>query len=146
MDWKEREKQELKLDEGLRLKAYWDNIGKVWTNGYGNTKNVFPNTTISIQEAEEDLDGNFEDAYSAAVRFCPVFNELSGPRKGVLVNMAFNLGESRLDQFNGLRSALCDLDFDRAALHMMNSLWAKQVKDRAKRLAMRMKTNEYAKR
>lgn len=146
MNWKDKEKEEIKLDEGCLLKAYWDGIGKVWTNGYGNTKNVIPHSTISQEQANEDLDNNFDEAVGSASRFCTVFADLSGARKGVLVNMAFNLGETRLDQFHGLQSALNDLDFNRAALHMMNSLWARQVKDRAKRLAYRMKNNTYMER
>lgn len=145
MDWKQREREEIKLDEGLRLKAYKDTVG-VWTDGYGNTKHVIPNSTITIEKANQDLDINFAEACDIAERFCAIWDRLSGPRKGVLVNMAFNLGEVRLDQFRGFESALNFGDYTKAAAEMKDSLWYKQVKSRADRLIYRMETNEYKER
>ena len=39
MDWKEREVEEILLDEGLKLRAYRDTVG-VPTIGVGHTKGV----------------------------------------------------------------------------------------------------------
>ena len=44
----------IKQFEGLRLKAYLCPAG-IWTIGYGHTSGVSPNSTISIQVADENL-------------------------------------------------------------------------------------------
>lgn len=38
--------------EGIRLTSYWDVTGKVWTIGYGHTKNVAGGTVITQAEAD----------------------------------------------------------------------------------------------
>ena len=56
-------------------------------------------------------------------------------RKRALVNMAFNLGLSRLRSFKRMLKALAEEDFETAAAEALNSRWAEQVGDRAARLA-----------
>lgn len=142
MDWLDREKEEIKLDEGLRLKAYKDTEG-VWTNGYGNTKYVIPGSVITQAEAEEDLNDNIAEALIGAKRVCGAFDSLDGPRKGVILNMTFNLGEERLSQFVNTLAYINAHNYEQAAKNMLLSLWAKQVGPRADRLAYRMRTGQY---
>jgi lysozyme len=52
--------------------------------------------------------------------------------------MCFNLGYPRLSGFKNFLSALKDEDWEKASLEMMDSKWATQVGDRAKRLSDRM--------
>lgn len=144
MRWDQREKEELRLDEGLRLKAYKDTaVPPVLTIGYGSTKGVSEGDVITLEQAEELLNDDFEEAVKTARKICDCFDGLDGPRKGVIVNMAFNLG-NRLSTFHNFLRLVDDAHYKEAAEHMLVSLWAKQVKSRAKRLAYRMATSEYS--
>ncbi|MEW6505533.1 MAG: glycoside hydrolase family protein [Chloroflexota bacterium] len=55
-------------------------------------------------------------------------------RRGVLIDMAFNLGEG-LFKFRRMIDALRRGDYEGAAQHMLDSQWAKQVGARARELA-----------
>ena len=51
----EQGKDFIKSFEGLRLKAYWDKDGKVWTIGWGHTKGVKQGMVITKAQAEQFL-------------------------------------------------------------------------------------------
>ncbi len=70
------------------------------------------------------------------------FNELDEVRKDCLINMVFNLGFPTFKKFKGLISDLEDKNFKMASANMLDSRWAKQVKNRAKELAEQMRTGE----
>lgn len=144
--WQEMEAEEIKADEGLRLEAYPDPLTKAepYTIGYGHTKGVKKGDKITKEQADEFFEEDFEDAVTAAAQAVPFFSALDGPRKGALVNMAFNLGGPKLAEFHGTLNALDSGDWNSAALHLMNSRYARQVKGRAVRLAYRLRTGEYA--
>ena len=67
-------------------------------------------------------------------RALPWWRELDGVRQRVLVNMGFNLGLTRLLKFKKFLAALEKKDYETAAIEMMDSRWAVQVKGRANRL------------
>ena len=52
--------------------------------------------------------------------------------------MMFNLGRTRLSKFKNFRAALKDKDFARAAVEGRDSLWYRQVGNRAERLMVRL--------
>ena len=57
--------------------------------------------------------------------------------------MAFNLGVGGLLAFTKMFAALQERDWDRAAAEMLDSRWARQVGDRAVRLAQQMTSNAW---
>lgn len=140
--WQDVLKSDLKRDEGLRLKTYIDTVG-VRTIGYGHTKNVKSKQKITQEQADALLDADIEVAIAGARIVCPCFDQLDGPRKTVIANMSFNLGMNRLALFQRTLAAVCSGKYQDAALHMMQSKWASQVKQRAVRLAKRMSTGEW---
>ena len=142
MTWDDREIQEIKRYEGCRLRAYQDSLG-VWTIGYGHTHGVQSGDVITQAEADELLEEDFIDAENDARKVCPYFDTLSDPRKGVLVDMSFQLGYQKMSAFHGMLKALEDEDYSSAAAHMRSSLWARQTPARVTELAHRMETNEY---
>lgn len=147
-EWREKEKEEIKLDEGLRLSAYQDTLG-YWTIGYGHLLgNSIPEgmSKITIEQADELFEDDFLEAEDGAARAAPFFDALTGPRKGALVNMAFSLGWKKLSGFHATLDAMDRGDWETAARQIMNSKYARQVKGRAKRIAERIKTNKYAER
>lgn len=143
MDWKEREAEEILLDEGLKLRAYRDTVG-VPTIGVGHTKGVKDGDIITKKQAIAFLREDMEDAIEDAKSLCLDWENMSGPRKGVMVNMAFNLGRDRLSGFKNTLRFINERNYARAATNMLLSKWARQVKGRADRLAYRMMHNEYA--
>ena len=53
--------------------------------------------------------------------------------------MMFNLGRPRLTKFRKMYEAVMDANWIEAAIQMEDSLWARQVPNRAERLCDRMR-------
>lgn len=142
--WFERELEELKLDEGFRSKPYKDTLG-YWTIGYGHHDGVTAKTaSINEEDAESLLIERMEQAWDDARYVCPSFDQLDGPRKGVMLNLAYQLGRKGLSGFHGTLRAIDEQDWNTAATRLLNSLFARQTPNRAKRAAYRIKYGEYA--
>ena len=133
---------QLKEDEGLRLVAYQDTLGH-WTIGYGHTP-AHPGTTWTKEQALTMLRADCAAALRDVDRVLPWARSLGTVRHAVFVNMAFNMGIGRLSGFHRALAAARHGDHEACALHMQDSLWARQVGDRARRLARQMRTNEWA--
>ena len=134
----------LEVHEGLRLEPYKCSAGKL-TIGYGHNmeSSDTPITLIrgKITEDNADLLLNHDIMFAVKdVSFLCDIEPLSEVRKAVLVDMAFNLGRSRLSKFKNMFAAIADGDFERAAYEMMDSRWSRQVGKRATFLAKRMET------
>ena len=86
--------------EGLSLEAYKDVAG-VWTNGYGNTHGVVPGTTITLQEAQDQLASNIEGAEYVVNRVVTV--PLTQNQFDALVDFVFNLGSGNFQSSTLLR-------------------------------------------
>lgn len=129
---------DLKRDEGLRLKAYKDTVG-VWTVGYGHA-HVAPGTVWTQEQAEAALIEDVKKHNAELERAIPWIARLDPVRRRVLQNMAFNLGVRGLLGFKSTLAMVQSGDYAGAARGMLNSLWAKQVKGRAVRLAEQMRT------
>ena len=138
MNWKTHTLDQIKIDEGLRLTPYRCTEG-VLTIGYGRSLEK----GITEQEAEYLLSNDLDVAATDAIQFCTqeVWDQLSDQRKSVLVNMAFNLGLTRLSKFKKFKAALLRHDYHEAADQMLDSRWARQVGQRALRLADSMRGN-----
>lgn len=142
-DWEAIEKRETKKEENLRLKSYRDDLG-FWTIGWGHhDSTITRGQEWTPEHAERVFDEDFEDAISAAKRVCASFDTLNGCRKGVIVQMIFQMGEAGVKKFVNTLRFINEDDFESAANGMRNSLWAKQTPFRAQRLANRMKTGLY---
>ena len=128
---------DLARDEGFRDRVYIDTVG-VPTIGRG----------INLNEPVDHdiLQTMYERRRNRVLDQCASikgFSLLSEPRQAVLANMLYNLGWPRLHEFQKMFVALSLDDFDRAAAEMLDSKWARQVGDRARRLATQMRTNEW---
>jgi lysozyme len=134
-------KADLVRHEGKRNVAYLCTAG-VWTNGVGHTgPDVFQGQRVDDKQVDLWLDKDTLQAIRDARRAVRNFDKLSFVRRTVIVNMAFNLGPTRLQGFRKMIAALEMEDYERAALEMMNSRWYAQVKGRGVELVKRMRTN-----
>jgi lysozyme len=130
--------EQLIRHEGLRLKPYRCSAGKL-TIGIG--RNI-EDVGITEEEALVLLGNDISRVITELDRNIPTFSGLDEIRKRVLVDMCFNLGISRLMKFRRMLAALEAFDYAQAAVEMMDSRWAHQVGNRAKRLKHMMKTGE----
>jgi lysozyme len=131
--------EQLRRDEGVRLKPYTDTEGKL-TIGIGHN---LTDDGISEHVAELMFRQDFDEADVILRTRLPWFNALDIARQGVLQNMAFNLGFEELEKFPRLLMACAQGDWNAAADEMKNSLWYKEVGDRAVRLERQMRTGEW---
>ena len=123
--------EDLILDEGIRLKPYRCTAGKL-TIGIGRN---LDDVGISKTETLALLDADISRAEQGLDNFAPWWRSLPEPAARGLVNMAFNLGAGRLAGFKGMLSALRAGDYALAAAEALDSKWAKQVGERATRIA-----------
>lgn len=136
----------LRSDEGCALEAYPDPLsgGEPYTVGYGHTgPEVHPGMQITLDQAERYLDTDLTSASLGLRKALPWFEELDPVRQAVLLDMAFNLGVDGLLEFHHTLKAVRAGDWKAAAAGMTDSLWARQVKGRAYRLAEIMRTGAY---
>ncbi|AOI94856.1 glycoside hydrolase family protein [Burkholderia sp. LA-2-3-30-S1-D2] len=128
-------KAELTRDEDRRYRIYTDTVGKV-SGGIGRnlTDKGFRDNEIDlmyqndIAETEAWLDRNLS-----------WWSSLDPVRQRVMMNMAFNM-QGKLLGFRKFLAAAQRGDWNGAATEMLDSLWARQVGDRAKRLASMMRS------
>ena len=128
-------REQLILDEGLRLKPYKDTTGKI-TIGVGRN---LSDVGISMHEAMLLLDNDVEAVEDDLDQRLPWWRGLSEARQLVLANMCFNLGIGRLTGFQNTLAAIKSEDYAAAADGMLASKWAGQVGKRAHRLAKMMR-------
>ena len=127
---------ELERDEGRCNVPYLDTLG-IPSGGIGRNFKAHPidDETIErwyaedVAEAEEALDKLYHP-----------WRGLSDTRQRVLINMAFNMGQSRLAGFRKMWGAIRAQNYAEAAVQMLDSKWAGQVGPRAPRLADMMRT------
>lgn len=152
---------ELQRDEGTgpkkngRFLPYWDCCGKglrecncnprfqgKLTVGFG--RNIEDNG-ISGPEADGFLDNDIDESVRNLVsKYGVWFSDLDAARQAVLTNMCLNMGIDRLSKFKQTLAATARGDYAAAAVGMLQSLWADQVGARARRLADRMRSGQWA--
>lgn len=126
--------EQLRRDEGWAKVAYQDSVG-VWTVGCGHNLRV----PISNRAIAVIRDDDLAVAEEAVDRLGTWVADLDPIRRGVLVNMAFNLGGAGLYGFRLMLAAVQRGEYADAAREMLNSKWARQVHGRAERLARQMR-------
>lgn len=124
----------LKRDEGVRAFPYFDTVGKL-TVGVGRN---LTDVGLSPEEIDLLLDNDIRVAEALCVKRVLGFGLLSVPRKAVLVNLMFNLGPTRLAGFKNFLAAVGEGRYADAAAELLDSTYAKQVGQRAVRLARQM--------
>lgn len=122
--------QMIERHEGYRATPYIDSVG-VQTIGIGHNLHKPLSRTAIIQILRDDL----ADAVNDCLHAFPWYADLSEPRQRAIVNMCFNLGLPKLQKFTKFLQAMELGNYDTAANEMLDSLWAKQVKGRARELA-----------
>lgn len=130
---------QLVRDENEILHAYQDDEGW-WTIGVGILIDKRKGGGITQSESRYLLRSRIADKTAELFQKLPWVAQLDAVRQSALVNMAFNLGVDGLLKFEHFLAALQAKDWQMAAAEMLNSLWHKQVGERADRLAEQIRT------
>jgi lysozyme len=127
-------KQQIKQDEGLRLKPYKCTAGKL-TIGYGyNLENGIPQHIADML-----FDLSMQNATREAVSIISDYDlKPSWQLRDILIQMCFQLGGRGVRGFKKMLTALEKGDFKSAGEEMLNSKWHKDTPKRCERLANEM--------
>lgn len=126
--------RQLRLHEGERLRPYRCTAGKL-TIGVGRN---LEDRGITAAESAYLLANDIEAEERALVKALPWVAQLDEVRQRVLLDMAFNMGIGTLLTFKNTLATMRAGDYQRAAVMMLDSRWARQVGERAQRLSWMM--------
>lgn len=125
--------EDIKSDEGTVLHEYKDSLGYS-TIGTGILIDA-RGGGITAAENEYLLENRLHRIIGGLDAKLPWIVLQSDNMQRQLINMAFNLGLNGLLKFTNMLQLIRSGDFNRAADEALDSAWAKQVPNRAKRIA-----------
>ena len=144
---------QLKRDEGEVLYVYDDATGKPIVKG--SVVKGYPTVGIGIL-LDKDKGGGLRPEESEFVfrnrlklldaeltARLPWISRLDPARKGVLINMAFQMGVAGLLGFRNTLALIQSGKYQEAARAMLQSKWATQTPARAQRLSNQMATGQW---
>lgn len=135
--------RQLRGDEGVKATVYKDHLGYD-TIGVGRLVDPRkPGSGLRSHEIDFLLQNDINERIDQLMRRLPWFQDLDDVRKGVLLNMSFQLGVEGLLGFKNTLAMVERGDYLKASEGMLQSLWARQTPERAKRMAVQMKTGEW---
>lgn len=132
--------RQLRGDEGVEACAYKDHLG-YWTIGVGRLiDDRKPGAGLKPHEIDYLLQNDVDERIEALTRKLRWFQDLDDARKGVLLNMSFQMGVEGLLKFERTLELVRTGKYDLAANAMLESKWATQTPARAKRMAEQMRS------
>lgn len=134
--------KQLRRDEGVEKSAYQDSLG-YWTIGVGRLIDKRKGGGLSDKEIDFLLANDIAEKEAELKARISFYKGLDEARRGVLLNMAFNLGTDGLLAFKNTLNLVGQGKYEQASGEMLKSKWAKQVGNRAVRLSEQMKTGEW---
>ncbi|QDK97320.1 lysozyme [Acinetobacter tandoii] len=132
----------LRGEEGEVLTEYKDHLGYS-TIGVGRLIDARKGGGITAEESAYLLSNDIQKKMSELERKLPWIKELDEARRGVLLSMAFQMGTEGLLGFKNTLEMVRTGRYTDAAKGMLNSLWAKQTPQRAKRHSEQMRTGKW---
>jgi lysozyme len=132
----------LRGDEGEVLHVYNDHLGYA-TIGVGHLVDKRKGGAISKAASAFILAEDIAEKSADLDRNLPWWRTLNEARQGVLLSMAFQMGITGLLGFKNTLAMVKAGDYDGGAKGMLNSLWARQTPERAKRMSEQMRTGEW---
>jgi lysozyme len=141
----EQLRETLKVDEGIKYEIYKDHLGYP-TFGIGHLivesdqeYGEPVGTGVHLNRVNEAFDEDVAVMVDEAKKLFPDLEDLPEEAQQVIVNMTFNMGRPRLSKFKKFIAGVNAGDWEKAAVEMMDSRWAKQVGSRAERLRNRIR-------
>ena len=132
----------LKLHEGVETYAYKCSENKT-TIGVGRNVDKAGGLGLSDDEVDYLLQNDIDRVILELDSEYDWFSDLDDVRQDAMIDISFNLGQTRLRAFKKALSAMSEGDWDEAADQFMDSRWSDQVGIRAKNLTEMIRTGEY---
>jgi len=132
--------EQLRRHEGVSRWAYEDHLGYI-TVGVGRCLDPEIGLGLSDKEIDYLLQNDIERCYKE-LECLSWFQDLDPIRQEALVNMVFNLGLTRFLQFKKTLAYMAEGRYSEAADEMLDSKWARQVKNRAIELSEMIRTGQ----
>lgn len=126
-------------EEGRIAHVYQDSLG-YWTIGVGCLVDARKGGGLCDEAIDAQLEHDLKGARDRAAALTG-FDRCNEVRRAVLVSMCFQLGS--LASWVNFRNALSAGDYEAAANHGLDSLWAKQTPLRAQRQMQMLRTGEW---
>lgn len=141
----------LNYEEGYKESPYLDTLGYPTVAGgirIGPKGASLSNYTFRVPRTVGDawkqvIVDQKANEMSQRPSIAAAMNACNPPRRDVLISMAYQMGVDGLAGFKNTLKLIADGNFTAAADGMLNSLWAKQTPNRAKRHADVMRTGSY---
>jgi lysozyme len=138
----DRIKRDIILSEGIRHTAYKDTLNN-WSTGIGHLiklpdEEYLIDKELTSLEVDQIFTTDLNQAIDDARKFVNA-NDIHEEAFEIVIDMAFNLGLPKLMKFQKFRQALLAKQYKMASIEMLNSLWSRQLPNRSKRLAKRMR-------
>ena len=137
---------QLKVDEGVVYEIYLDHLGYK-TFGVGHLvlesdpeHGYDVGEPVSVERVKECFDRDLDLAISECVALYGMseWDSFPGEVQEILVNMMFDMGRTRLSKFRKMNAHLLCEEWAAAAIEGRDSLWYRQVTNRAERLMSRL--------
>jgi len=144
---------EISLDEGKRLSPYLCSqnhltlgIGHklmesdpeyTWL-AYASDKEAPSFHKITEERCEELFQKDVLTAIEGCRHIYDDFDQFPEELQHILINMVFQMGAGGVSKFKAMNRCISDEDYFEASKEMLNSKWANQTPNRAKRLSLRM--------
>lgn len=133
-------KSQLIDDERSVPYVYLDTRG-IQTAGVGRRMDKLGGLRPS--EIDFMLDNDIAEKTAQVLEHLPWVEQMNEPRRAALIRMCFQLGINGLLGFTRSLAAIRDGHYDLAETYLLESDWAKQTPDRAKRTARQIATGEW---
>ena len=132
----------LKVHEGVETYAYKCSENKT-TIGVG--RNVDKNGGLGLSNDEVDylLQNDINRIILELDSEYSWYSDLDDVRQNAMIDISFNLGQTRLRAFKKALAAMSEGDWDEAADQFMDSRWSEQVGIRAKNLTEMIRSGAY---
>ena len=141
----EKLREQLEIDEGVVHEIYLDHLGYP-TFGIGHlVRESDPEhgANVGTKVDEARCIEAFNEDVETVIKDCKIlysdFDDLPEEVQQIVANMMFNMGRPRLSKFKGMKRGVDAKDWNAAADEMVDSVWYRQVTNRAERLVERMR-------
>ena len=134
--------EQLKREEGEVLYAYQDSLGWL-TIGVGICIDKRRGCGLRQEESDFVINNRLQLMQTELAQDYPWFQRLNEPRRAALVQMRHQLGRDGLNAFQKMLGAIRDERWAEAEREAIDSDWAKQTPERARRMARQLETGEW---
>ena len=142
----EKLREELERDEGVKYEVYNDHLG-LPTFGIGHLiidsdpeYGAVIGTEVRDYRVKEAFEEDVQNVLTDCEKLYVQWEHLPEEVQLIFANMMFNMGRTRLSKFKGMKAGVDSRDWNKAADEMVDSVWYRQVTNRADRLVERMRS------